>query len=415
MAGYVRAELSDPAEADLRAFYAARGNRPLWITSEGSLDASADALLNLVQSAHLDGVDPDAVNGWQLTRTIEEAREQGDPEALARAELVLSRSFAEYVQAMRKAPRTEMVYGEVGVQPRVPTLGEILTDAAKTPTIAGHLAGMGWMHPLYAPLRQAAASGERGETMRRALLANMERLRALPGDGGSRHILVDAASATLWMYDNGRPVDSMRVVVGKPDNPTPLIAGALRNAIFNPYWNVPVDLAQKNIAKNVMERGLGYLATGGYQVLSDWSDNAKVIDPNTVDWPAVARGDVQLRVRQLPGGGNAMGKVKYEFPNKIGIYLHDTPDKNLMLEEARQFSSGCIRLEDADRLGRWLMGSGLPTSIAGPEFAVDLAQPVPVYVTYLTAQVRDGTIALGPDPYGRDVGTLAGAPAVAVR
>ncbi len=128
-----------------------------------------------------------------------------------------------------------------------------------------------------------------------------------------------------------------------------------------------------------------------------------MLDPKTVDWRAVQRGDEEVRVRQLPGGANAMGKVKFEFPNPLGIYLHDTPDRNLLLEEARQFSNGCVRLEDADRLGRWLFGSALAAHTDdGPEQRVDLAQPVPVYITYLTAQPRDGEIALGPDPYDRD-------------
>ena len=96
-----------------------------------------------------------------------------------------------------------------------------------------------------------------------------------------------------------------------------------------------------------------------------------------------------------------MGKVKYEFPNPQGIYLHDTPDKDLMLEDARQFSNGCIRLEDAERLGRWLLGGELPQA-GSPETRVNLRQPVPVYITYLTVQSDGGRLALGSDPYGRD-------------
>src|SRR5690606_37735006 len=102
---------------------------------------------------------------------------------------------------------------------------------------------------------------------------------------------------------------------------------------------------------------------------------------------------------QRPGAANAMGEVKFEFPNPLGIYLHDTPDKNLMDEAARQFSSGCVRLEDAERLGRWLLGGDLPEAGA-PEQKVDLAQPVPIYITYLTADTDGERIALGPDPYG---------------
>jgi L,D-transpeptidase YcbB len=181
-----------------------------------------------------------------------------------------------------------------------------------------------------------------------------------------------------------------------------MMAGTIRQAILNPYWNVPTDLVSRNIAPNVLRRGIGYLRASGYEVLSDWGDNPDVVDPATIDWREVARGPTDLRVRQVPRANNAMGKVKFEFPNEIGIFLHDTPDRDLMLEEARQFSSGCIRLEDADRLGRWLLGSPLPQGALEPEQPVALPRPVPIYVTYLTARAEGDRIVLGRDPYRLD-------------
>jgi murein L,D-transpeptidase YcbB/YkuD len=207
------------------------------------------------------------------------------------------------------------------------------------------------------------------------------------------------------MYEGDRPVDSMRVVVGKADQQTPMMAGYIRYAIVNPYWNVPRDLTQKKIARGVLGQGVQYLKARNYQVMSDWTTTAEPIDPKTVDWRAVADGSVALRVRQLPSATNSMGKVKFEFPNALGIYLHDTPEKNLMQEDQRQFSSGCIRLEDAQRLGRWLF-RGAMAAPAGdePEQRIDLPELVPVYVTYLTARPEEGgQIALGRDPYKRDV------------
>jgi murein L,D-transpeptidase YcbB/YkuD len=193
----------------------------------------------------------------------------------------------------------------------------------------------------------------------------------------------------------------MRIVVGKPDTPTPLMAGYIRQAVLNPYWNVPEHLVRQTIAAGVLSQGIGYLRTRGYEVLADWSDDPERLDPAKIDWRAVARGEREVRVRQNPGATNAMGAVKYEFPNPQGIYLHDTPDKKLLLEDARQFSNGCIRLEDAERLGRWLLGGALP-SAANPETRVDLRQPVPIYITYLTVQPDGDRLALGADPYGLD-------------
>jgi len=157
-----------------------------------------------------------------------------------------------------------------------------------------------------------------------------------------------------------------------------------------------------NIASNVLAKGIGYLRNGGYEVLGDWGDSPQRLDPATVDWHAVADGTRDLRVRQLPGKDNFMGRVKFMFPNNLGIFLHDTPDKALMLKDQRQFSSGCVRLEDASRLGRWLLRRPLPARVKQAELRVDLDEPVPVYITYLTAVPDAGGIAFRSDPYGRD-------------
>jgi L,D-transpeptidase YcbB len=393
------AEQSDAFEAQLRAFYAARQNRPLWFAADGRADPAVPALLELLATAELDGVNPAWLQLETLRTTIAQAPRS--PQARDLAEMRLTRTFAAYVQAVRHGKAAAMTYQSEALHPRSVSIWDTLKQVERTPSLQQYVAEMGWMHPLYAPLRRALDSGG---VPRELALRNLARIRAIPALTTPRHVLVDTASARLWMYEDGRVVDSMRVVVGKPDQQTPLISGFIRNAIFNPYWNVPTDLVATRIAPNVLSKGVGYLKTAGYQVLADWSEDPAPLDPAKVDWQAVARGEVELRVRQRPGGGNAMGKVKYEFPNQLGIYLHDTPDKNLMLEEARQFSSGCIRLEDAERLGRWLMRGTAPAYAADPEQRVDLPDPVPVYVTYLTAYPSNGTIALGPDPYQRDSG-----------
>jgi murein L,D-transpeptidase YcbB/YkuD len=206
------------------------------------------------------------------------------------------------------------------------------------------------------------------------------------------------------MYEDGKPVDSMKVVVGKPELQTPIMSGFIRYAILNPYWNIPNDLVQDTIAPNVLERGIGYLKQGRYQVLADWRHDAPVLDPKKVDWLAVRKGLANVHVRQLPGGDNFMGKVKFEFPNPQGIYLHDTPDMHLMKLDERQLSSGCVRLEDAGRMHRWLMGKPLPSRVADAEKQVNLPEPVPIYITYLTASPDGTAIAFRDDPYGLDGG-----------
>ena len=151
-----------------------------------------------------------------------------------------------------------------------------------------------------------------------------------------------------------------------------------------------------------------YLKQKGYVVLSDYGDKAKVVDPTTIDWPAVAAGRVQLRMRQNPGPVNAMGQMKFMFPNKQGIYLHDTPNKELLGEDARLFSAGCVRLEDAPRLAKWLYGKPLKVARVGkPEQRVDLAKPVPVYLAYMTAVPSGDQVVFLDDIYGRDRAQMA--------
>ncbi|MDQ3245521.1 MAG: L,D-transpeptidase family protein, partial [Pseudomonadota bacterium] len=219
--------------------------------------------------------------------------------------------------------------------------------------------------------------------------------------------VMNAAAQRLYMYENGQVVDSMRVVVGKPKYATPMMSAFIRYAALNPYWNVPPDLTAERIAPNVRKQGAAYLRRLGYEVLSDWGPNPNVVDPATIDWKAVADGSIRIRVRQLPGPHNAMGQMKFMFPNIEGVYLHDTPEKELLTEASRLFSGGCVRLEDAPRLGRWLFGTTLNANGAEPEQPVPLANPVPVYLTYLTAVPSGSSVAFFDDIYGRDAVRLA--------
>lgn len=233
---------------------------------------------------------------------------------------------------------------------------------------------------------------------------NLERARVLPWDR-ARHIVVDAVSQRLWLYEDGLVRDTMKVVVGKPTEPTPMLAGFIRYAALNPYWNVPPDLVKDRVASHVLAVGLGYLQTAGYEVLSDWSDNPHVIDPATVDWDAVATGKLEIPVRQLPGPANMMGAMKFMFPNDFGVYLHDTPDKSLFGDADRRKSSGCVRLEDAKRLAKWLFGTVPTAPPTARELHVPLADPVPVYITYLTVAPEGSGLAFRGDVYQRDTQT----------
>ena len=209
-----------------------------------------------------------------------------------------------------------------------------------------------------------------------------------------RAVLVDAASARLFMIENGQVVDSMRVIVGKPTAATPSMRSTIFYATLNPYWNVPADLTRTLIAPNVLKEGIGYLQARGYEVVSGFSRDAQVLPAESIDWQAVANGEAAVHVRQRPGPANSMGQMKFGFPNNGGIFLHDTPKKELFAEADRSLSNGCVRLEDAPRFARWLLGRD-PSSVSGtPEQFVALPAAVPIVIDYLDSGASMNVAAL---------------------
>ena len=377
--------------------------RPGW-AAQGDYRA-AEALIDLLATAKLDGLEPSQFKLASLSKALRRLG-SGDPDDVAAASRAFDDAFVRYVTALRSGAAHGWVVVDSELAPSRETPKQILARAAAAPSLADYVRDMGFMHPAYAALRRSIQWGELEDRSRYGLVRlNMDRLRMLPATG--RYVLVNAAAQRLEMIENGRIVDGMKVVVGKPKNPTPVMAAYIRYAALNPYWEVPPDLAAERIAPNVVEEGLGYLKKHGYVVLSDWGETPEQVDPSTVDWQAVADGTVQVRVRQNPGPYNAMGRMKFMFPNREGVYLHDTPDKQLLQEAARLFSGGCVRLEDAPRLSRWMFGETLDPKGAAPDERVELQKPVPVYIAYLTAMPEGGRIAFYDDIYGRDRSALA--------
>jgi len=218
-------------------------------------------------------------------------------------------------------------------------------------------------------------------------------------------VIVNAPAARLYMYENGQVVDSMRVVAGRPDPiaQTPMMNAYMRYIALNPYWNAPPDIAARKLAPNVLKRGRAYLNEKGYEIVDQFGERAKVLNPMSVDWKAVVAGQANVHMRQKPGPANSMGRMKFMFPNHQGIWLHDTPEREKIDEAARLQSNGCVRLEDAPRFARWLF-NGRPPRAQGarPEQKVDLPQKVPIYLTYLTAVPSGTSIVYFDDFYGKD-------------
>ena len=236
------------------------------------------------------------------------------------------------------------------------------------------------------------------------ILINLERAKRLPApEEQPKYLLVDAGDARLSMWQNGRKVDEMKVVVGKAETATPMMAAYIRYADVNPYWNVPPELVRSLVGPRVVAQGVKYLTDREYQVLADYSDDASLIDPHSVDWQAVVDGRQDVRLRRLPSPANSMGMMKFMLPNYFGIYLHDSPEKDHFTKNELWISNGCVRLEDYKRVAKFLFDGTIPKG-QNPkvEDHVNLPQRVPVYMTYLTAQPTPDGVQFMADHYGRD-------------
>jgi murein L,D-transpeptidase YcbB/YkuD len=218
------------------------------------------------------------------------------------------------------------------------------------------------------------------------IAANLERLRWLPRNFGSRYVYVNVPAFRLDAFDKGQKVLSMKVIVGEDyeDKATPVFSDVMETVVFRPYWNVTPDIAAKEIFPKI-ESNPGYLAANDYELYREGGET---------------------RVRQRPGDKNALGRVKFLFPNDFNIYLHDTPNQDLFKKDVRAFSHGCIRVEKPSELAQWVLGwdaGRVESAMDGSNNnSVKVPQKIPVYIVYGTAYIRDNQLYFGNDLYDRD-------------
>ncbi len=245
----------------------------------------------------------------------------------------------------------------------------------------------------------------------RQIALNMERWRWLPQDLGQRHVIVNIAGFWLEVIESREVVLDMRVIVGRSYRRTPVFSKSISYLVFNPYWNVPTSIATKDILPEI-KRDPSYLARHNMKLFSGWGADARIFDPGSVDWSRVTDTNFPYRIRQEPGPNNALGMVKFMFPNAFNVYLHDTPAKELFSRVVRTFSSGCIRVEKPVELAAYLLrdhaewtAEKIKSMYGGTtEQTVQLTTPIPVHLLYWTAWVTDaGHVAFAEDFYGRDL------------
>jgi len=390
-----------PTAGAVSAVYDKYKIKPLWFRN-GTPTVAATQLVQILQRSPVDGL----TSGPQLAAQIQAAMQAtaGNPAAVAQAEQLMSSAWVMYVQTIKR-PTNGMIYAYDILKPHGTRADQILLTAAAAPSLESHVSSLAAVNPIYAGIRDAEwarmqASNSLAPDPR--VLANLDRVRSIPATG--RYILVDSASQRMFMYDNGALVDSMKVVVGMPTMPTPLIASIMYYVTFNPQWNAPVHLVKGPIATKTLAGGMKYFQDHmGYEVMADWSPNAAVVPAESIDWKAVSTGKIPPpRVRQKPGKENFMGVLKFTFPNSQDIYLHDTPAKNKFAEADRADSNGCVRVEDAHRFARWLLGREPVAPGSDPEIPVQMPRGVPIYLTYITAQPSNGQLTYLRDVYGWD-------------
>ena len=262
---------------------------------------------------------------------------------------------------------------------------DLMARALASHRLRDTLAGLAPQHRQYKLLKAAlAATPARDKAGIERLRANLERWRWMPRELGSRYLLVNVPAYTASLVEMGRVVERRRVIVGKRTTPTPQFMATVSGVILNPWWDVPQSIVRESVGqlvrtKPAQARARGYVVSGA-------------------------------RIRQAPGPGNALGQIKLVMPNPYSVYLHDTPNKKLFDEDARAFSHGCIRVQDALGLAASLLqdpGWGRPQIdgmiTRGSTQQINLRYPIPVYVSYFTAAAdENGEIATFPDVYGRD-------------
>jgi murein L,D-transpeptidase YcbB/YkuD len=244
----------------------------------------------------------------------------------------------------------------------------------------------------------------------RQVVINLERWRWLPHDLGTRYVIVNTADFDLKAVENGQVMLQMRVVVGRPARRSPVFSASMTYMVVNPYWNVPRTIAVEDILPEI-QKDVAYLAHRGFHVFQSWELDAPEVDPTSVDWHAFHVNRFPFRLRQDPGPYNALGRIKFMFPNPFAVYLHDTPNRDLFKRVQRDFSSGCIRVEAPVALANFVLAGDkqwTPDALTeavekGESQTIRLRRPVPVHLLYMTAWVDEkGVIQFRRDIYDRD-------------
>ena len=239
---------------------------------------------------------------------------------------------------------------------------------------------------------------------------NLERAKQLSELQDSRYILVNVPEYKLYVIENGETIYQTRVIVGKKKNRTPSLSSEISEFVLNPYWNVPASITRNEIIPK-LQADPEYLTKNNMKVISRINKQNFFLNPNEIDWNNIKADETPFRIRQDPGRINALGRIKFIFPNNYKVYLHDTPTRRLFARNTRAFSHGCVRVENPLEFAEVLISSSESVTTDDLYYfanrkktkVIKLDQPIPIHITYMTAWVNEqGIINFRPDIYKRD-------------
>ena len=477
MAGAPLPKVEAALWSDVRAFYTQRDSAPAWVNHRRPTDKAAEAI-KILNTARQHGFDPGDYGTSQLLemsqaveklekgsearlkelaefdarltagmlefgRDIAAGRQKGDgnytnrrtmPDLIA-VVTAASEKPEQFVDAVRPphqeyaalAKALDDLHGqrEKGGWVKVPSAKSV-NELRQRLQASGHLTEGGDLTAAIKSFQELHSIVASGIVDRKTLAAlnvpldhrieqvaiNLQRWRWMPDQLGERHFFVNIPYFHLIAREAGKPVMDIRVVVGKPGNNTPVFSEEMETVVFSPYWNIPDSIAEGETAPAIA-RDPNYLDRQGIEILRMSGGAAQTLKATDVDWssPDAARG---LVFRQRPGAGNALGNVKFMFPNKHNVYLHDTPADSLFAKPGRAFSHGCVRVEEPEVLAKYVL-NGYPEwdeeSIvaamhSGAEKHVKLKEKIPVHIVYFTSWVdENGGLHFAPDIYGYDKDT----------
>jgi L,D-transpeptidase YcbB len=418
--------------AALAAFYAARQPGPFWVSAAG-LTPAAQAVIAEIRRADDWGLEASA---FQLPSVSPSPGPELSPAQRADWESALSLAilrYARHARGSRADPATLSKF--LDRKPPLLEPQQVIEAATKADAPDAYLRSLHPQHPQFEALRQkylalrggqatppADRDGQSGATKSsqakppavapaagnaRKLLLNLEQWRWMPDTLGDFYIWVNIPEFTLRVVKGGNIIHAERVVVGKRDTPTPVFSQNLEQIIFHPSWGVPESIKRQDVLPSLIRGSTRIFTFYHLRIQRGGRD----IDPASIDWSTA---DIRnFHVYQPPGENNVLGNIKFRFPNKHDVYMHDTPQKNLFNADVRAFSHGCMRVRHPERLAELVLAEdqGWPANRVAAAIGaggvqnnqINIERNIPVHITYFTAAVdMDGKLKLFADIYDHE-------------